>query len=292
MSTPKISVVVPVYNVDKYLPECLDSILSQTFSDFELILVNDFSTDNSKKICDEYAKKDGRIKVIHNAKNKGSSLSRKTGFENSIGEYVQFIDSDDWVEHTILDSLYNAAVKENADLVCCDFVIDYPDKYEYVVNVRDTNNRINNLGFRGYPAAVCYLFRRDLYTKIEHPSYDMAEDRAITQQALFYSDKLCKVPYPLYHYRINSDSMTQNYTEKRHLEYQKNMLWVIDFLKKKLQNDFVMIENDINLYVNEFKYSIIKNKELRKNKSLYKFYPETEFGKYFIKKKLGIPTRI
>jgi glycosyltransferase involved in cell wall biosynthesis len=286
LNVPKISVIVPIYNVEKYLKECLDSILLQTFSDFELILVNDCSSDDSATICKEYASKDTRIKLVNKPQNEGLPLARKTGFENSVGNFIINIDGDDWVEHTILDILYCVATKENADLVCCDFFRDYQNKYEYTINVVDTNNTINNLGFKNYSAIWSYLFRRDLYEKIKFPSYSIAEDRVITQQALFYSKKLCKIPYPLYHYRINPNSMMQNLTEKKWLEHQQNTLWVIDFLKEHLQNDFVMLENNINFYVNSFKYSIINDKNLRKNKTLYNFYPESNFGKYIVKKKL------
>jgi len=286
LAIPKISVIVPIYNVEKYLRKCLDSILSQTFSDFEVILVNDCSPDNSAVICEEYANKDNRIKLINKPQNEGLPQARKTGFENSVGEFISNIDSDDWVEDIFLDSLYNAAIKENADLVCCDFFKNYLDKYEYKINVRDINNRINNLGFKDYSGVVFNLFRRDLYEKIKFPVYGMAEDKVITQQALFYSNKFCKIQRPLYHYRINSNSMTQNFSEKKHLEHQKNILFVIDFLKNNLQNDFTVLESNVNNYINRFKYSIVKNKKNIKNKELYKFYPESGFEKYLIKKKL------
>jgi glycosyltransferase involved in cell wall biosynthesis len=286
LNVPKISVIVPIYNVEKYLKECLDSILGQTFSDFELILVNDCSPDKSAAICKEYANQDNRIKLVNKPRNEGLPLARKTGFENSVGEFIINIDSDDWVEHTILDNLYSVAIKEKADLVCCDFFQNYQDKYEYIINIVDTNNRINNLGLKNYSAVWSYLFRRDLYEKIKFPLYGIAEDRVITQQALFYSNNLCKVSYPLYHYRINSNSMMRNLTKETFLEHQKNMLWVINFLKEQLQNDFITVENNVNLYVNQFKYSIINDKTFRKNKNLYKFYPESKFARYLVKKRL------
>lgn len=282
---PKISVVVPIYNVEKHLRKCLDSILLQTFPDFEVILVNDCSSDNSAVICEEYAQKDKRIKLIHNKQNKGSSLSRKTGFENSSGEYIYFVDSDDWVEHTILENLYHVASNENADLVCCDFFKDYTDKYEHVIHIIDTNNRINNLGLKGYAAMWVYLFRRDLCEKIEFPLYSMAEDRVITQQALFYSSKICKLPYPLYHYRINPDSMMRNLNEQKLLEHKENILLTINFLKNNLQDDFAEIESNVNDYVNSFKYSLVKKKNVPQDKSLYNFYPSYGFLKFIITKK-------
>jgi glycosyltransferase involved in cell wall biosynthesis len=283
---PEVSVIVPVYNVEEYLPQCLESILSQTFSDFEVICVNDCSPDNSAAICEKYASNDNRIKLINKPRNEGLPLARKSGYENSSGRFIINIDGDDWVEHTILKNLYDTAIKENADSVCCDFFLNYPDKYEYVVNDVDINNRINNLGFKGWSALWTYLFRRDLYEKIKFPLYSLMEDRVITQQALFHSKKLCKFGYPLYHYRINSDSIMQNLTAERYLEHSKNIVFTIDFLKNNLQDNFITLEKDINLYVNQFKYLIVKNKKFRQNKNLYKFYPESSFEKYFLKKRL------
>ena len=285
MNTPKISVIVPIYNVEKYVKKCLDSILFQTFSDFEVILVNDCSPDNSEAICEEYAIKDSRFKLVNKPQNEGLPQARKTGFENSTGEYIINIDSDDWVEPTILEQLYNVAVNENADLVCCDFFREFPDKCEVVEYIIDTNNRFNNLGFTLYSAIWCYLFRRDIYEKIEFPLYSMAEDVVISQQALFYSKKLCKISAPLYHYRVNPNAMTQNKTMESFLEHQKNLLWTIDFLKTNLQNDFALIEKNVNILINKFKYIVLKNRKIRKNKDLYKFYPGSGLLWFIIRNK-------
>ena len=285
-NTPKISIIVPIYNVEQYLKECLDSILKQTFSDFELILVNDCSPDNSQMICEEYLKKDNRIKLINKLQNEGLPQARKTGFENSCGEYIVNIDSDDWVEPVYLEYLYNIAVKENADLVCCDFYMNYPDKYIYMINTKDTNNRLNNLGFVSPFSAVTYIYRRDLYEKILFPIHPIGEDCCITQQALFYSNKLSNASYPLYHYRIHSESMSKNKKQKQYMGRLENIHLTIDFLKQKLQNNYSLIEKNIYPFINRFKYSIISDKNLRKNKNLYKFCPESKFKNYYIKRKL------
>ena len=120
---PKISVIVPVYKAEEYLHRCVDSILAQSYTDFELILVNDGSPDNSGAICDEYAAKDNRIKVIHK-ENGGVASARQCGIDNATGEYTIHADPDDWVEPTMLEELYNKAVEENADMVICDFYLD------------------------------------------------------------------------------------------------------------------------------------------------------------------------
>jgi len=117
---PKISVIVPVYNVEKYLAKCIDSILAQTFTDFECILINDGSPDNSPAICDEYAKKDERMKVIHK-ENGGVSSARNTGLDIAQGEWITFADSDDWVDENYLELMYSNAIKNNCDLSICGF---------------------------------------------------------------------------------------------------------------------------------------------------------------------------
>ena len=106
MTQPQISIIVPVYNSEKYLGACIDSILSQSFRDIELILVDDGSRDSSSRICDDYAQKDGRVKVIHKA-NGGVSAARNDGLDIAKGEYITFIDSDDWVEREYLSTLSN-----------------------------------------------------------------------------------------------------------------------------------------------------------------------------------------
>ena len=118
MYNPKISIIVPVYNVERYLRQCIDSILAQTYKDFELLLIDDGSPDNSGTICDEYAKKDPRIRVFHKP-NGGVSTARNLGIDNARGEYISFIDADDYVEPNFLEEMLNAMNRYNADLVCC-----------------------------------------------------------------------------------------------------------------------------------------------------------------------------
>lgn len=116
---PTVSVIVPVYNVEKYLARCVDSITSQTYENLDIILVDDGSTDNSGRICGEYAKKDTRIRVIHQ-KNKGASAARNCGITAASGNYIGFIDSDDWIDKDMYELLVNTAIEHHADIVRCD----------------------------------------------------------------------------------------------------------------------------------------------------------------------------
>lgn len=119
---PKISIIVPIYNVEKYLDRCMQSLLGQTLKDIEIIMVDDGSPDNCPKLCDEYEKTDSRVKVIHK-KNGGLGYARNSGLDVASGEYVAFVDSDDFIEDSMYAKLYNAAVKENADVAYCNHFI-------------------------------------------------------------------------------------------------------------------------------------------------------------------------
>ena len=122
----KVSVIIPVYNVEKYLNECIDSVIKQTYKNLDIILVDDGSTDNSGSICDKYSEKDSRIRVIHR-KNGGLSAARNTGFDVSNGEYIYFLDSDDYLELSAISDLVSTIEEENADFVFCDAYVFYTD---------------------------------------------------------------------------------------------------------------------------------------------------------------------
>ena len=144
MNQPQISVIVPVYNVEKYLSRCIESILSQTFTDFELLLIDDGSTDRSGEICDEYAKKDTRIRVFH-TKNRGVSAARNLGLDNAKGEWISFVDSDDWVECNHFQS-FVSQFNDNVDLCINSFIanLSYGAKSFHYPNLI-TKNKIHSI---------------------------------------------------------------------------------------------------------------------------------------------------
>lgn len=127
-----ISVIVPIYNVEKYLTKCIESIINQTYENLEIILVDDGSPDNCPIICDEYAKRDSRVKVIHK-KNGGLSDARNAGLDIATGEYIMFIDSDDFVEIDMMESMMNNMIDNNVDLVVCNikYIYDNSEKVKY-----------------------------------------------------------------------------------------------------------------------------------------------------------------
>lgn len=123
MKNPTISIIVPVYKSEKFICRCMDSLLSQSFTDFEILLIDDGSPDGSGKICDSYAMKDSRVRVFHK-ENGGVSSARQLGIDNARGEYTIHADPDDWVEPTMLAELYGKAKTEDADMVICDYYSD------------------------------------------------------------------------------------------------------------------------------------------------------------------------
>ena len=137
-----ISVIVPVYNVEKYLSQCLDSILAQTFKDFECICVNDGSTDGSLDILQEYAKKDDRIKIIIQ-ENKGLSAARNVGIREAIGQYISFVDSDDWVDKNYLQILYRTIENTNSEVVVCNYEKYYEKEDKFSSNIFPQGSKIS-----------------------------------------------------------------------------------------------------------------------------------------------------
>jgi glycosyltransferase involved in cell wall biosynthesis len=272
----KISVIIPVYNSEIYLHRCLSSIVMQTFVDFELILVDDASTDNSPTICDEYSQKDSRIIVIHNKKNIGCPLSRKMGLNKARGDFILYIDSDDWIENTMLEKLYNKTQTDNLDFVFCDYYSDdIPEKITFPCSDRDILlTRILDMKFT--PNVWNKLIKRDIYEKIVFPTASWAEDKVITVQTIYYAHKIGHLEEPLYHYCINKESMTHNkdLEFKRINERYENWKQIIFFLNQKYGENIIQFEPVLSNYINKYvKLPFLKYKKIRDINKLFKIYP-------------------
>ncbi len=220
-----ITVVVPVYMVEEYLADCINSILAQSYKDFELLLVDDGSTDRSGKICDEYATKDSRIKVIHK-ENGGLSDARNTGIELATGEYITFIDSDDIVSNDYLKCLYDAAIKYNADIVQGVLTTFYSRmdsnsldrrNHEYNVRVFDKRNAIRDyLIYRThFSNSTVKLFNISLFDDIRFPIGKYSEDEYTTYRLVLKANRTVCLPRYIYYYRLRQGSIVRSYSEKR-----------------------------------------------------------------------------
>lgn len=216
MKNIKISVVVPVYNVEKFLKKCIDSILEQDFKEYELILINDGSTDSSFKIAKSYS--DSRI-VLINKENEGLSATRNLGINIAKGEYILHIDSDDWIEPNYLSALYNTAIVEKADIVIADYYIDYEGKlaiYRQVGRGKWKSDSISCvkkiIAGEINPSVWNKLIKRNLYIdkNIQHPvKISYGEDLAVTPRLLYYAKKIVKINKAFVHYRQNPTSITK-----------------------------------------------------------------------------------
>lgn len=215
---PKISVIVPVYKAENYLHRCIDSILAQTFTDFELLLVDDGSPDKSGAICDEYAKKDSRIRVFHK-ENGGVSSARNCGIENAIGEYTIHADPDDWVEPTMLEELYNKAIEDDADMVICDFIVDItPEKIIYSKqqpSKLDSDTVLCELFQQLHGSCCNKLVKRVCYSNANikfDNNLSFCEDLHFIGRILKQNIKITYLPKAFYHYDqyLNSNSIVKN----------------------------------------------------------------------------------
>lgn len=212
---PKISVIVCVYNTKEYLPRCLDSLLSQTFNDFEILLMDDGSIDGCAEICDSYAKQDSRFRVFHN-ENHGVAWERQHGINLSGGAYSIHVDSDDWVESTMLEKLYDKAIETNADVVICDYYEDKSGKTRYVkqapksLNAGDIASEMfqNIQGFLWNKLVKHSCYK---YWNISIPNIELCEDLYVSLSFMIHGAKVAYLPEAFYHYfrNINSVSITR-----------------------------------------------------------------------------------
>jgi len=227
---PLISIIIPIYNVAPYLPRCIDSILRQTHTNIEVILVNDGSTDASGNICDEYARMDGRVQVIHQ-KNSGVSAARNTGIDAASGEWFGFIDSDDWIEPQMYEKLWQTATVNNGLVSFCGTVIHLNDTEEgkqYCI-FPDLPPRISKQQYFEYgllnisfAASACtMLFNRKVFNEDKAIRFDITirhwEDYFLVAQCLKKVEWFAYIPQAMYHYCKREDSASESFLNQKML---------------------------------------------------------------------------
>ena len=217
----EISIIVPVYNVEKYLNKCVDSILNQTFKEFELILVDDGSPDNSGAICDQYAKKDSRVKVIHK-ENGGLSSARNAGIEVAQGKYLGFIDSDDYIAEDMYEILYQNIKKYNADISSVELISVYNDRFklkDYSPEIKVLNQeqamQVVLEGTDFYAYAWNKLYNRNLFNEIRFPKGKTFEDAFIIMKILKRANKVVISNVEKYFYVKRQNSIMSSTFSKK-----------------------------------------------------------------------------
>lgn len=213
----KISIIIPIYNVEKYLPACVESILQQTYKNLEVILVDDGSPDRCPVICDELAQKDDRIRVIHQ-KNKGLSGARNTGIDNAQGDYLIFVDSDDTVEQTLVEELYTYAEKWNCAIVACGRNYIFEDG-QIVCKIAHDESKVYGFeeamqemnSFRLFDmSAWAKIYRKELFEDIRFPEGKLSEDYYIMYKLFDKAQTIGYVAKPLYNYLQRQSSISRN----------------------------------------------------------------------------------
>ncbi len=248
---PKVSVIVPIYNVEGYLSRCIESIINQTLSDIEIILVNDGSTDNSEKIIKKYAKKDKRI-VALKQENGGVASAKNLGVKNATGEFIGFVDSDDWIDNSMFEKMYNCAKRENSDVVICDFYKYFDDgKMTPIQTMPLVSVNIK----KDFIMAPCCswnkLYKRGLLKDNSFPNGLIYEDLAVTPLLVNKIDKISYINECLYYYFIRCESIMNK------TKFKSNFY---DILKVgNLITDKVNKDKSYKLYYFEYEYLIIDN---------------------------------
>ena len=260
---PNISVIVPVYNIQMYVSMCLDSILDQVYQDFELIIIDDGSSDQSGPICEQYAQRDSRIRLVHQ-KNGGLSAARNVGIELATGEYLTFIDGDDIVHPDYLEHLYRGIIQHNADICMCWFrkfdIEPVSDKYTYsvkrVLTGRDACGYIGCAQDRVSTTACMKLYKTSLWKDIRYPVGRVHEDEAITHKLLYAAKRITELDEELYFYRTTPNSiMNSPFSVKRYdaiTAYYERYQFYLDNNEPELAEDIKKIADS-----QMAKYSII-----------------------------------
>lgn len=220
----KVSIIVPVYNSEKYLQKCLDSLINQTLNDIEIIVVNDCSIDSSKKIINQYKNKYGsKILDIYLSKNKGQGNARNIAIERAIGEYILFVDSDDYIELDTCEILYKKAKEKAYDIICFDITKIINQNYvvkklEYDSSIEgtiDLNKRKKLIDAKGYFSTRMYKRKLIIDNNLKFPIGIHYEDSVFNTLSLLYANNVAKIDKPLYFYLIRRDSSSNSYNQER-----------------------------------------------------------------------------
>lgn len=281
----KISVIVPVYNVENYLEKCVHSILKQTYSNLEIILIDDGSTDKSGSICDDLSNNDSRIIVVH-TKNRGLSAARNKGIDLSTGEFIIFVDSDDFINEYMIEILYGNLIQNKADISICKFEKVHDnieilkgneqivDNNPIVMSGRQALKQLYKENFIYYVVAWNKLYKRSLFEDLSYREGKIHEDEFIIHHLFYASKTIVFTKIPLYHYVIRDGSITNS-------TFRIQKLDILDALQERSvfyrengitecirENEYNYVIYFFNLYVTALKINR-NDKKLKKYKKIF-----------------------
>ena len=272
MKKPKISIIVPVYNVEKYLNKCLDCLVKQTYSNLEIIIVNDCSSDDSERIIKEYEKQYNNIIYIKNENNKGLSFSRNIGLKSATGEYIGYIDSDDYVPYNYYESLINTSLTENADIVVCDINVIYENdnvSNRTICGSKD-NKRIDFIN-NGLAASACNkLFKKKNLEQYEFSVGKINEDIAVVIPAIINAKKVVYNEEVLYNYVQRENSIQNTSVSEKRFDIfygvEQTLNRIKDCKNYDEYKDVIVFQQLTMLYI----YVLPKEKSLLKRAKLFR----------------------
>lgn len=263
----KISVIIPVYNVERYLEQCLNSVVNQTYENIEVLIINDGTKDNSQEIIDLYKSRYPNKIYSFIKENGGLSDARNYGINKATGDYITFIDSDDYIDNTMIEKLYNKIKLDNADISACECYFKYETKMKRVGLNIDDNENIKNVMIKLFPSAWAKLYKKDIFIHNNFKKGIWFEDVEFLMRVYPTISKVAVVREPLYYYIQREDSITYTYNEKLN-DLITNWDGVIKHYKQ---------ESYYDEYKDELEYSYIRYvfgtyiKRLAKTKDYHKF---------------------
>jgi len=288
-----VSVIVPVFNSEKYLSKCLDSLVNQTLKDLEVIIVNDGSTDNSQSIIDHCKKKHPNLIKSIKTQNRGQAAARNLGIEMATKEFIGFVDSDDWIDYNMFKEMHDNAIKHDSDIVVCDMFKLFGNRYTYMKGI--FNSEINKKEYMIAPAGPCNkIYKRDIFlkNKIKFLENRIYEDLATIPLVGLYAKQLTYVNKPLYMYvqRKNSTMNQTKYNKKledifyaiEHLEEELKRRGVYNKYFQEIEfiniNDLMIKASERFSFFDEGKMNIAKIKNIMISK-----YPNWKKNKYYVR---------
>ncbi len=297
----KVSVIVPVYNAEKYIKKCVNSVECQTHTNLEIILVDDGSKDSSGQICDNFAHNDDRIIVLHQ-ENMGQSVARNNAMKIATGEYFVFVDSDDVISPVMIEKLLECAIKTDSEICMCDFIMFFDEVYfektkanskEKIYQGKKAIEFIHTVPGEKYVVLWAKIFKKSLFEKITFPEGRICEDLAVLYKLYYKANSISEIDEALYgYYRANESSSTFILSEKYYKDVYLALDEEMDFMQENCP-EYYEFAAKTNMYwhMDEYRKLFRQKKEKKYRKELYKEYkrlyyisrdlPKEKFYKYF-----------
>lgn len=291
MSHPKVSVIIPIYKVERFIEKCTRSLFEQTLEEMEYIFVNDCTPDHSmeilSKVLKEYPRRKNQIKIINHTQNLGVSKSRQDGLNFATGEYVIHCDADDWVDLNMYECMYSEGKKANADIVCCEYYCEYANKrrnilvkFEYDIETKENMNLSTS---PLYGSMWNKLIKKKIYDDHKITFFEninMGEDLGVSLQCRYYSNKTIIIHQPFYHHNvINENSIYTTFSDTKSNQKISCIEKLDDFFKKQM--DYELFRMRLLYLKFQSKYELINNPKIRDIKKWKTIFPETH--KYIFK---------